>query len=199
VARSLVWWFALEAGLVGCRSREDLLRSYCSPMNAKLVLMCGLPGSGKTTLARKLASKLPAIRLCTDEWQAALKVSHSDEAFHDLLEDQLWAFGKDLIRLGQTVIFEKGLWRRSERDEKRREARELGIDIDLHYFDVPVNELARRLEIRNAEAGTNECPVTREQIEDYSKSFQPPDEAELALFARSVVHRYAEPERGALL
>jgi broad-specificity NMP kinase len=57
-------------------------------LRPKLALMCGLPGSGKTTLARKLAAEIPAIRLCADEWQAALKVDHSDEDFHDLLEDQ---------------------------------------------------------------------------------------------------------------
>jgi predicted kinase len=141
-------------------------------------------------LARKLAAEIPAIRLCTDDWQAALRVSHCDEVFHDLLEDQLWAFGQELIKLGQSVIFEKGLWRRSERDEKRREGRELGVDIELHYFDVPVHELARRLERRNAEGNFNACPVTREQVEDYFEGFQPPDEAELALFAVSVVHRH---------
>jgi predicted kinase len=97
------------------------------------------------------------------------------------------------------VIFEKGLWRRSERDEKRREARELGIDIELHYFDVPVYELARRLGIRNAEAGINDCPVTREEMQEYAKNFQSPDEDELTLFASSVVHRCAEPGREALL
>jgi predicted kinase len=153
--------------------------------------MCGLPGSGKTTTARKLASEMPAIRLCTDDWHTALKVDHSDLTFHDLLEDQLWAHGKELLKLGQNVIFEKGLWRKSERDEKRREAKELGIDIELHYFDIPVDELARRLEARNAENKQNAFKVTREQIQEYSDTFfQAPDEAELRLFAKTVVHKH---------
>lgn len=151
--------------------------------------MCGLPGSGKTTLARRLAEEIPAIRLCTDDWHAALKVSFSDEVFHDLLEDQLWTFAQDLIRQGQNVIFEKGLWLRSERDKKRREARELGVDIELHYFDVPVDELASRLERRNAEGAPQAFPVAREEIEEYFTAFEPPDEAELALFAVALVHR----------
>ena len=156
--------------------------------------MCGLPGSGKTTLARKLAGEIPAVRLCTDEWQAALKVDLTEgdrdsEAFHDLLEAQLWVHAQDLIRHGQSVIFEKGLWRRSERDEKRREARELGVDIELHYFDVPAAELIRRLGKRNSEGDPNAFSVSREQLAEYFAIFEPPDEAELALFPLSIVHR----------
>ena len=148
-------------------------------------------------MARKLANEIPAIRLCTDEWQAALKIDlkegdHYSEVFHDLLEDQLWVFGQELIRFGQSIIFENGLWRRSERDDKRREARELNVDIEFHYFDVPVDELTRRLQIRNAEGKADAFNITREQIQEYfTKFFQPPDEAELALFAKSIVHRYA--------
>jgi hypothetical protein len=48
-----------------------------------------------------LAAEILAIRLCADEWQAALKIDHSDEDFHDLFEDQLWLFGQELIRHGQ--------------------------------------------------------------------------------------------------
>ncbi|MFC8076871.1 AAA family ATPase [Streptomyces sp. NPDC057307] len=31
-----------------------------------LILLCGLPGSGKTTLAKHLARVVPAVRLCPD-------------------------------------------------------------------------------------------------------------------------------------
>ena len=156
--------------------------------------MCGLPASGKTTLSNRLADEISVIRLCTDEWQSALKVDlkegdYYSETFHGLLEAQLWIHAKDLIRHGQSVIFEKGLWLRRERDEKRREARELGVDIELHYFDVPIDELVRRLEKRNSEGNPNVFSISREQIEEYFQSFEPPDEAELALFPVSIVHR----------
>ena len=156
--------------------------------------MCGLPGSGKTTLAHRLADEIPVIRLCTDEWQSALKVDlkegdYYSETFHDLLEAQLWIHAKDLIRHGQGVVFEKGLWLRSERDEKRREARELSVDIELHYFDVPIDELVRRLEKRSSEGSPNAFRISTAEIEEYFKSFEPPDEAELALFPVSIVHR----------
>ena len=35
---------------------------------ARLVLLCGLPASGKTTLARRLAASYGAVRLNPDEW-----------------------------------------------------------------------------------------------------------------------------------
>ena len=45
---------------------------------ARLILICGLPGSGKTTFARELAPKVPAVRLSPDEWKHDLGIDYYD-------------------------------------------------------------------------------------------------------------------------
>jgi tRNA uridine 5-carbamoylmethylation protein Kti12 len=37
-----------------------------------LIVVCSLPGAGKTTFARELADRVCAIRLSADEWAAIL-------------------------------------------------------------------------------------------------------------------------------
>lgn len=59
------------------RVRATGMNQGCSP--ARLILICGLPGSGKTTLAKSLAGSRSALRLCPDEWQAALGFDRFDD------------------------------------------------------------------------------------------------------------------------
>lgn len=148
----------------------------------RLILLCGLPGAGKTTLARRLADEVPAVRLGADEWMARLGINLHDEAMRDRLERQLWQLAQDLLRLGQSVILEFGFWARMERDEKRLGARALGVGVELYYLDVPIEELWRRIEQRNAESSVGSVPITREQFDSYLPYFEAPRRAELDLF-----------------
>lgn len=148
----------------------------------RLILLCGLPGSGKTTLAERLADAVPAVRLCPDEWMADLGVDRFDEGTRDRLERRFWQHAQELLKLGQAVILEFGFWARSERDEKRLRARALGVPVELHYLSAPFDELRRRLEARTATGGSGTAPVTREMLEGYVKIFEAPSDDELGLY-----------------
>ena len=149
---------------------------------ARLILICGLPGSGKTTLAKQLAEEVPAVRLCPDEWKHDLGIDYYDEQGRVRLEKRLWQLGQELLGLGQSVILENGFWAREERDELRLAARSLGVAVELHYLEAPVDELWRRLEIRNEEGEPGTAPIKREDLDTWAQQFEAPDAAELALF-----------------
>ena len=56
----------------------------------RLVIVFGLPGAGKTTLARKLERHLRAIRLNADEWMEELSIDLWDEAERARIETLQW-------------------------------------------------------------------------------------------------------------
>jgi predicted kinase len=153
-----------------------------------LIAFCGLPGSGKTTMAKEVAKTTSAVRLNTDEWVAALGVDFWDDAFRHKLQVRLYEHGVTLLKRGQSIILEDDLWRREERDRHRDVAHQLGAAIELHYFDVPFDELWRRLEARNALGAYDTVPITKELLQACWTKFQRPDEAELAHFDRYVVY-----------
>ena len=75
-----------------------------SGIGGRLIIVCGLPGSGKTTLAKTLERRLRAVRFSPDEWMDALSLNLYDESGRAKIEALQWKFGRELLALGHTVI-----------------------------------------------------------------------------------------------
>ena len=149
---------------------------------ARVILICGLPGSGKTALARALARERRGVRLCPDEWLTVLEIDLYDEHARDLIETLQCRLAEELLQLGQSVVIEWGLWGRSERDALRHRCRELGVGVELRFLDVPVETLWQRVAARNADQPWGAAPIAQDDLLKWAEEFEAPDAEELAQF-----------------
>ena len=146
--------------------------------SARLIIICGLPGSGKTTLAKCLEENLNAVRLAPDEWMDVLSINLYDEESRARIEALQWKLGQKLLKLGLVVIIEWGPWGKSERDALREGARQLGAAVELHYLSAPPEILFERIQRR----GMENPPIKREDILRWAEIIQVPTEEEMNLF-----------------
>jgi predicted kinase len=149
----------------------------------RLIIVCGLPGSGKTRLARALESRLGAVRFSPDEWMDALSLNLWDEEKRGKIEALQWKVGQELLAHGLIVIIEWGTWGRTERDALRLGARALGAAAELHYVSAPADVLFERIQRRGAE----KPPIERAALSRWIEIFQVPTPAEMALFDKPLI------------
>ena len=148
-----------------------------------LFLMVGLPGAGKTTLARQLEVEYKALRLTPDEWIPILYGTDLDQptldGVRDPVETMQWQVAARALELGVNVILDFGFWGRGERDDYRARAATLGAQSKVCFLDVPPEELAARLAGRNANLPPGTFPVTQAQLDLWASWFERPTLDEL--------------------
>ncbi len=149
--------------------------------NGTLILMCGLPGAGKTTLAKKIEIQRPAIRLCPDDWIIGILEDMNNiperDRLRDPVEQLLWSHAQKLLELGNNVILENGFWSRVERDGYRESAKMMDAQVELHFLEASLEKLWDRVNKRNKES--QEFNLTKQELNDAYNSFEPPTDEEM--------------------
>ena len=150
-------------------------------MTGRLIVLCGLAGAGKTTLAKQLEAD-GAVRMCPDDWMVALGFDIYDPDARVAVESLQWELTQTLVLRGLTVVDECGVWQRSERDLRRTWAREHGAAVELRFLDAPVEVLMARVTERNRTAPEGAPRIDPALIAYWDDRIQRPDADELALF-----------------
>ena len=158
-----------------------------------LILVCGLPGAGKTTLAKRLADERIAIRMCPDDWIEQILADPEDMVERDRLRDPVenlqWDLAQGYLSQGFTVVLENGFWAEEERSLYAMGALYAGARIELYCLEAPFEELWRRVEARNHVLDSKTFVMTRKELEDAWAIFQPPLPEELAFYDEAALTR----------
>ena len=144
-----------------------------------LFLTVGLPGTGKTTAARRIEAEQNALRLTKDEWVKALYGVANPPSASDVIEGRLIEIGLRALELGVDVVIDFGLWGRDERSALRQAAADIGASVEMRYFELPPAVQRRRLDRRHAEEPHTTWHISDEELAGWAATFSIPTQGEL--------------------
>lgn len=117
---------------------------------ATLVVVCGLPGVGKSTVARAVAGRLDADMLRTD---VVRKELFEDPGYTDeettAVYDELLARTEDRLRAGRPVVLDATFKGRARREEAKELADAVGSRFRLVYVDCAEHVVEQRIADRD--------------------------------------------------
>ncbi|EWT01718.1 kinase [Intrasporangium oryzae NRRL B-24470] len=145
-----------------------------------LFLTVGLPGVGKTTRAKALASAHRILRLTPDEWMAPL-FGHSDaDGRRDIVEGRMIWVAHEVLASGSGVVLDFGCWSPEERYAIRAIAEAAGADFKLEYVEADERDRRRRATQRWLQAPHTTFEMTEHDHDRYLASFEAPSPNELS-------------------
>jgi predicted kinase len=143
-------------------------------------LTVGLPGSGKTTWARRIADEEGILRLTPDDWMAPLFNDNDANGRRDILEGRMVWVAHEVLRSGSSVVLDFGCWSPDERYAIRAIAESTGARFVLQPLSIDERERRIRATLRWQSAPETTFPVSDADHDQFVALFRPPSAAELS-------------------
>ena len=148
-----------------------------------LHLTTGLPGTGKTTLARQIEHRDNAIRLTPDEWMQPLFGESDAGGRRDILEGRLvWVAYRAALSASDAIL-DFGCWSPDERYAVRAIAALAGGTFALHYLTLEERERRRRAEHRWRTVPHETFEMSEADHDRFLAAYQVPTEHEMSYAA----------------
>ena len=151
----------------------NLAWQYSQPRQGKIILMSGLSGSGKTTVARKIAPSINAIHIRSDAVRKhlagiTLNTTGGEELYSlemtSKTYQRLLELGIKLAKQGLTVILDAKYDRYQWREDAATAAQAAGIPLEIYYCTAPVEILRERLEKRKGDISDATTDILDQQL-----------------------------------
>jgi len=142
-----------------------------------LIIVGGLPGTGKTTIARELARSIDAVHVRIDTIEHALRESgtlngNMDDAGYRIA----YAVAEDNLRVGRTVIADSVNPNAITREAWRNVARRSSVDaIEIEFACSDDGEHRSRVETRTADINGFMLPTWEDVVTRDYERWEDPD------------------------
>jgi predicted kinase len=158
-------------------------------MPARLNVIFGPCGAGKTTYARAFARREKAVAFILDDWMARLfGADMPDPIEYEWMvervgrcEAQIWSMAAGTIAAGTSVILDIGLMRKADRERVRQIAEATELPLQWHFVDAPAEVRRARVSGRNVMRGESFAIEVSPAMFDFIEGiYEPPEPSELA-------------------
>ncbi len=155
---------------------------------ARLILVCGPTGAGKTTYSLSLSKEVEAIQFSIDPWMQTLFSKDMTSLDYAWMMDrvsrcyeQIWQVSEQILAINGNVILDLGFTTKAQRDIFSHRAKEMNINAEIHYLDAPKDIRKQRVDQRNIEKDPSvyAFEVTDMMFDFMEPRFEIPDQDEL--------------------
>ncbi|KAF7786433.1 hypothetical protein PRUB_a0994 [Pseudoalteromonas rubra] len=155
---------------------------------ARLILVCGPIGAGKTTYSISLCKEMGAVKFSIDPWVQTLFAKDMQSLdFSWMMERvsrchaQIWEVCEQILSLGGNVVLDLGFTTKTQRDLFVGKASELDIRAEIHYLDAQKDIRRKRVAKRNVEMDPKvySFEVTNMMFDFMEPKFEVPTDSEL--------------------